>query len=76
MFINSLPIRVSFRPDQSLGDWLRDLQERNAALRQYEWTPLSDIQRWSDVPNGTPLLGAWSCSKVIRRLRTAVSSRR
>ena len=24
-------------------------------LRQYEWTPLSDIQRWSDVPNGTPL---------------------
>jgi non-ribosomal peptide synthetase component F len=55
LFINSLPIRVSFRPDQSLGDWLRDLQERNAALRQYEWTPLSDIQRWSDVPNGTPL---------------------
>ena len=58
LFINSLPIRVSFRPDQSLGDWLRDLQERNAALRQYEWTPLSDIQRWSDVPNGTPLFGS------------------
>jgi amino acid adenylation domain-containing protein len=55
LFINSLPIRVTIRPDQPLGDWLRDLQERNAVLRQYEWTPLSDIQRWSDVPNGTPL---------------------
>jgi amino acid adenylation domain-containing protein len=55
LFINSLPIRVTIRPDQPLEDWLRDLQERNAVLRQYEWTPLSDIQRWSDVPNGTPL---------------------
>lgn len=55
LFINSLPIRVRLRPDQPLGEWLRELQERNAALRQYEWTPLSHIQRWSDVPNGTPL---------------------
>lgn len=55
LFINSLPIRVSVRPDQTLAEWLRDLQDRNAALRQYEWTPLSHIQRWSDVPNGRPL---------------------
>lgn len=55
LFINSLPIRVSMRPDQKLSDWLRGLQEQNATLRQYEWTPLSHIQRWSDVPNGTPL---------------------
>ncbi|ODT45361.1 MAG: non-ribosomal peptide synthetase, partial [Nitrospira sp. SCN 59-13] len=55
LFINSLPIRVAVRPDQSLTDWLRGVQEHNAALRQYEWTPLSDIQRWSHVPNGTPL---------------------
>jgi hypothetical protein len=53
LFINSLPIRISVRPEQKLADWLRALQEQNATLRQYEWTPLSDIQRWSDVPNGT-----------------------
>ncbi|CAE6741586.1 non-ribosomal peptide synthetase [Nitrospira defluvii] len=55
LFINSLPVRVAIRPDQKLTDWLRGLQDQNAALRQYEWTPLSHIQRWSDVPNGTPL---------------------
>lgn len=55
LFINSLPIRISVRPEQKLADWLRALQEQNATLRQYEWTPLSDIQRWSDVPNGTAL---------------------
>lgn len=55
LFINSLPIRISVRPEQKLADWLRTLQEQNATLRQYEWTPLSDIQRWSDVPNGTAL---------------------
>ncbi|MCW5799617.1 MAG: amino acid adenylation domain-containing protein [Nitrospira sp.] len=55
LFINSLPIRVTVRPEQKLTDWLRGLQEHNATMRQYEWTPLSDIQRWSDVPNGTPL---------------------
>lgn len=55
LFINSLPVRVAIRPDQKLADWLRSLQDQNAALRQYEWTPLSHIQRWSDVPNGTPL---------------------
>ena len=55
LFINSLPIRVTVRPEQKLTDFLRSLQEHNATLRQFEWTPLSDIQRWSDVPNGTPL---------------------
>jgi amino acid adenylation domain-containing protein len=55
LFINSLPIRVTVRPEQKLTEFLRSLQEHNATLRQFEWTPLSDIQRWSDVPNGTPL---------------------
>ncbi|MGC3975785.1 MAG: condensation domain-containing protein [Nitrospira sp.] len=55
LFINSLPVRITVRPDQKLGDWLRHVQEHNATLRQYEWTPLSDIQRWCDVPNGTAL---------------------
>ncbi|MFX8445327.1 hypothetical protein ABTL54_20435, partial [Acinetobacter baumannii] len=27
--------------------WLQDLQRRNVELRQYEHTPLSDLQRWT-----------------------------
>jgi len=55
LFINTLPVRVSLPPDAKLGDWLTSLQEQNSLLRQYEWTPLSKIQRWSDVPGGRPL---------------------
>lgn len=55
LFINTLPVRVSMSPDGKLGDWLASLQEQNSLLRQYEWTPLSRIQRWSAVPGGRPL---------------------
>lgn len=55
LFINTLPVRVSIPSDAKLGDWLASLQEQNSLLRQYEWTPLSRIQRWSDVPGGRPL---------------------
>jgi hypothetical protein len=55
LFINTLPVRVSIPSDTKLGDWLASLQEQNSLLRQYEWTPLSRIQRWSDVRRGRPL---------------------
>ncbi|MBX3328845.1 MAG: amino acid adenylation domain-containing protein [Nitrospira sp.] len=55
LFINTLPVRVSISPGAKLGDWLASLQEQNSFLRQYEWTPLSKIQRWSDVAGGRPL---------------------
>jgi len=55
LFINTLPVRVTLPPDAKLEDWLDSLQEQNSLLRQYEWTPLSKIQRWSDVPGGRPL---------------------
>ncbi|BCA53908.1 hypothetical protein W02_10480 [Nitrospira sp. KM1] len=55
LFINTLPVRVAIRQEMPLTDWLRDLQDRNSRLSQYEWTPLADIQRWSEIPNGQPL---------------------
>lgn len=55
LFINTLPVRIALPPDEKVGTWLASIQEQNSALRQYEWTPLSRIQRWSDVPGGRPL---------------------
>ncbi len=49
LFINTLPVRVALPPDAKVGDWLASLQEQNSLLRQYEWTPLSKIQRWSEI---------------------------
>ncbi|HEX6289176.1 MAG TPA: condensation domain-containing protein, partial [Herpetosiphonaceae bacterium] len=55
VFINTLPVRVQLRPDQRLLDWLQDLNAQQVELRQYEYSPLGQIQGWSDVPRGTPL---------------------
>ncbi|MFT6255950.1 MAG: amino acid adenylation domain-containing protein, partial [Cellvibrionaceae bacterium] len=32
---------------QKVGDWLRALQNKNFAAREYEYTPLTDIHRWA-----------------------------
>jgi hypothetical protein len=55
VFINVLPMRVRIRPDEALLVWLRRIQEQQMEMRQYEYTPLARISRWSDVPRGQPL---------------------
>jgi amino acid adenylation domain-containing protein len=55
LFINTLPARARLDDARTLGGWLRELQERQSALRRDEHTPLLDIQRWSEIPRGTPL---------------------
>jgi amino acid adenylation domain-containing protein len=55
LFINTLPLRVRIPPDASLISWLKQLQEQQATLQQYEYSSLVDIHGWSDVPRGTPL---------------------
>lgn len=55
LFINTLPVRVQVQPDQSVADWLRNLQGQQAETRQYEYTPLFQIQPWSEIPSGQPL---------------------
>ncbi|MBR0738639.1 amino acid adenylation domain-containing protein [Bradyrhizobium liaoningense] len=45
LFINTLPIVDAPSPQATVGDWLRQLQEQNLALREHGWTPLYEIQR-------------------------------
>ncbi|MGY6278382.1 condensation domain-containing protein, partial [Methylomonas sp. MgM2] len=47
LFINTLPLIVRVEAGQRIGDWLRELQQENLALRDYEHTPLYDVQRWA-----------------------------
>ena len=53
--INTIPVRLKFSPDQPVVEWLRDIQERQTASRQYAHSSLADIQTWSDLPRGVPL---------------------
>jgi amino acid adenylation domain-containing protein len=55
LFINTLPTRVQLPENERLPSWLERLQAQQAEARQYDYTPLSDIQAWSDVSRGTPL---------------------
>ncbi|WP_431081179.1 non-ribosomal peptide synthase/polyketide synthase [Pseudomonas thivervalensis] len=49
LFINTLPVIASPRPEQALGDWLHSVQAQNLALREFEHTALFDIQRWAGL---------------------------
>ena len=47
LFINTLPVIASPGPQQSVAEWVQQLQAQNLALREYEHSPLYDIQRWA-----------------------------
>ncbi|HEX6289539.1 MAG TPA: condensation domain-containing protein, partial [Herpetosiphonaceae bacterium] len=55
LFINTLPVRVQVDPQAALLPWLRQMQALQVELRQFEYSPLVQIQGWSDVPRGLPL---------------------
>ncbi|HEV2855402.1 MAG TPA: amino acid adenylation domain-containing protein [Thermoanaerobaculia bacterium] len=55
MFINTLPVRITVDPRAGLLPWLQGLQDLQLRMRQYEYSPLVQIQGWSEVPRGLPL---------------------
>jgi microcystin synthetase protein McyB len=55
LFINTLPFRAQVRATLKLADWLATLQSSQAACRQFEQTPLTDIHRYSEFDSGTTL---------------------
>ncbi|MBA2288160.1 MAG: amino acid adenylation domain-containing protein [Ktedonobacteraceae bacterium] len=55
LFINTLPVRVQLAPYEGLLSWMARLQELQVEARQYEYSPLVQVQGWSDVPRDRPL---------------------
>ncbi|MEM9212764.1 MAG: amino acid adenylation domain-containing protein [Cyanobacteria bacterium P01_F01_bin.150] len=55
LMMNTLPLRVAVNEHQDVISWLQALQAQHIELQQYEFSSLIDIQRWSEVPRGTPL---------------------
>src|SRR5262249_54852078 len=55
LFINTLPLRVTLPNGATVLEWLRTIQARQSELTDYQYTALADVQRWSEVPSGTPL---------------------
>jgi len=55
LFINTLPVRIQIDKNQMIVDWLRQIQREQVEAREFEYSPLVDIQGWSELPRGTPL---------------------
>jgi amino acid adenylation domain-containing protein/non-ribosomal peptide synthase protein (TIGR01720 family) len=55
LLINTLPVRVRVDEEAELPAWLKVLQAEQVELREYEYSPLVEVQRWSEVGGGRPL---------------------
>jgi amino acid adenylation domain-containing protein/non-ribosomal peptide synthase protein (TIGR01720 family) len=55
LFINSLPVRLQIPNEMKVSNWLQQIQLDQLQIREYEYTPLVEIQRLSELPAGTAL---------------------
>ncbi len=55
LFINTLPVRTKIDNNMSLVGWLKDIQKHGVQSRRYQYSPLVNIQNWSEMPRGIPL---------------------
>jgi natural product biosynthesis luciferase-like monooxygenase protein len=55
IFINTVPVRVRILAEAPALSWLQQFRQQQALVREYEHTPLLEIQKWSEIPVGTPL---------------------
>ena len=50
LFVNTVPVRVRLRPDRSLSELLRDVQDGYVGLLDHHHLGLADIQRTTGLP--------------------------
>jgi amino acid adenylation domain-containing protein/non-ribosomal peptide synthase protein (TIGR01720 family) len=49
-FVNNLPVRIAITFDLALADFFKQVQRRLLEIAPFQFTPLRDIQRSSEVP--------------------------
>ncbi len=55
LFINTILVRVRISQEATVEAWLKQLQAEQVKARKYEYSPLVQVQGWSEVPRGLPL---------------------
>ncbi len=50
IFINTVPVRVRIDSTRSAAAWLDELQAQQVESREFEYCPLAEVQKVSDVP--------------------------
>ncbi|MFK7962984.1 MAG: amino acid adenylation domain-containing protein [Burkholderiaceae bacterium] len=54
LFINTLPLRLTI-DERRLSVFLASIQQQQMAINEYEFSPLSQVQKWSEIPRGMAL---------------------
>ena len=49
LFINTLPLKIDFKEDISVKQYLEKIQTSNVIQREYEYSSLTDIKKWSRI---------------------------
>jgi len=56
LFLNTLPVRARLPAgDTRVAIWLGELQAAQVEARRFDFTPLVEIRKWSELPVKTPL---------------------
>ncbi|MEO7584343.1 MAG: amino acid adenylation domain-containing protein, partial [Ferruginibacter sp.] len=50
MFINTVPLHSMLDEGKTIVEWLKQLQDEQVSSRQYQHTPLQEIQQWTGIP--------------------------
>lgn len=58
MFLNTLPLHITVDNNAVLEKWLQYVHSRQAILQEHEFSPLTRIQQWSELPRGMPLFNS------------------
>jgi len=53
--INTLPLRIAIDPQLEVGQWLRQIQAQSAESREFEFSSLPELVKYSDLPEGDSL---------------------
>ena len=55
LFVNTLPMRIRLPASDSLSSWLEEIQQQQLEMQKYQYSPLVDVQQWSELPRGESL---------------------
>lgn len=55
MFVNTLPIHINIDSEQLFLSWLQRFQLQLVEARDFEYTPLTEAHKWSEVPRNLTL---------------------
>jgi non-ribosomal peptide synthase protein (TIGR01720 family) len=78
-FTNNLPVRVQVKAEETAGEFFRGVHQRLLRISTYQFTPLMDVQRSSEVPWRYRLFDSlivfqnYSVDESARRLGTNVA---